>query len=133
MYAPTLAKVLIRSARNRPSPSSASAASLTLSRACSSASTASLRSHCHLTGRRSRFAPNSRRPRTLRPKQPQPVLGILPALGAEAAADIAGNDADMALRDLEDAGRQRLPYPVRILHIGIERVALLTRAPCLDR
>src|SRR5262249_58142615 len=44
-----------------------------------------------------------------------------------------GNDADMTFRDLEDAGRQRLSDAVRILHIGMESVAILARIPTADR
>ena len=69
----------------------------------------------------------------LRRQQHQPVLGILPALGAEPAADIAGDDPDPAFRDLEDARGERLAHAVRVLHIGIEGEALLARVPHADR
>src|SRR5207302_10588353 len=69
----------------------------------------------------------------LRGEQHEPMLSVLPALGAEPAADIAGDDADPALRDLEDAGGQRLPDPAPALHIGAERVAVLARIPHANR
>ena len=46
----------------------------------------SLRSQSHFTGR----------PRRARGPQHEAMLGILPALDAEGAADIAGDDADLA-------------------------------------
>jgi hypothetical protein len=52
--------------------------------------------------------PFDRAAQFLRREQHQPMLGILPALGAEAAADIAGNDPYLAFRDI---GRWR---PVRL-------------------
>jgi hypothetical protein len=42
--------------------------------------------------------PFDRPAQLLRSEQHQPMLGILPALGAEPAADIAGNDPDPAFR-----------------------------------
>ena len=77
--------------------------------------------------------PLDRPAQLLRGEQHEPVLGVLPALGAEAAADIAGDHPDAALRDLEDAGRERLPHAVRVLHVGVERVALLARVPHAER
>src|SRR5215471_15959556 len=61
------------------------------------------------------------------------MLGILPALGPEPTADIAGDDANMALRNLEDARRQRLAHAMRVLYVGVEREALLARVPDADR
>src|SRR5207253_4636817 len=69
----------------------------------------------------------------LRREQYQPMLGILPALGAEPAADIAGDDPDLAFRDLENASGERLTHPVRVLHVGVEREAVLARVPYADR
>src|SRR5438067_12091342 len=69
----------------------------------------------------------------LRREQHQPMLGILPALGAEPAADIAGNDPDLAFRDLENTSGERLPHPARVLDIGVEGEAVLARVPCADR
>ena len=57
------------------------------------------------------------------------VLGVLPALGAEAAADVARDHPDAVLGDLEDIGGERVPHPMGILHVGVERVALLARVP----
>src|SRR5215471_17524231 len=61
------------------------------------------------------------------------MLGILPALRAEAAADIAGDDPDLAFRDFENSSRERLTHPVRILYVGIEGEAILARVPHADR
>ena len=55
----------------------------------------------------------------LRREEHQPMLGILPALGAEPAADIAGDDPDPAFRNLENSSGERLAHPMRVLHIGI--------------
>ena len=57
--------------------------------------------------------------------QHQAVLGILPALGPERAADVAGDDADPMLGDLQDVGRERGADAVRVLDVGVERVAIL--------
>ena len=70
--------------------------------------------------------------------QHQAVLHVLPALSAEAAAHVAGDDPDLVLRDLEDIAGQRVPHPMRILHVRVERVAVLAgvvdaqRAPRLE-
>ncbi len=58
-YAPILATVLTRSARKRPSASSASAASVTLSRPWASAMKDSERVSIHFTGRPTRFEASS--------------------------------------------------------------------------
>src|SRR5438046_226389 len=68
----------------------------------------------------------------LRREQHQPMLRILPALGAEPAADIAGDDPDLAFRDLENTSSERLTHPVRILHIGVEGEAVFARVPYAD-
>ena len=72
------------------------------------------------------FAAPFHRPVEL-PRRPQhqPVIDILPALGAEAAADIVDHDAHLALRHLEHVGREHVTHPMRIIHIGIERVTVL--------
>ena len=73
--------------------------------------------------------PAHRPAQVFRGEQHEPVLRILPALCPEPAADIAGDDADAALRHLEDARRERLPHAVRVLHVGIQRVAVLAGVP----
>src|SRR5207244_10912822 len=70
---------------------------------------------------RDRAAQLARRP------QHELVLGILPALRPEGAADVAGDHADLVLRDLEDAGGQRVPDAVRVLDVGVERVPVVVR------
>ena len=65
--------------------------------------------------------------------QHQPVLGVLPALGAEGAADVAHDHADRVLGHLEDVGGQRVAHAVRILHVGVERVAALAGIPGAQR
>jgi hypothetical protein len=55
------------------------------------------------------------------------VLGVLPALRPEAASDVAGDDADLVLRHLEDHARQRVPHAVGVLDVRVERVAVLGR------
>src|SRR6185503_6533300 len=59
-----------------------------------------------------------------RPKD-QPVLGILPALGAEGAADVARDDPDALLGDAEDGTGQHLADPMRVLDVRMEGVAIL--------
>ena len=53
----------------------------------------------------------------------QAVLGVLPTLGAETAADVVGDHADAVLGDLEDVLGQRVAHAVRVLHVGPDRVA----------
>src|SRR5207245_11627585 len=65
--------------------------------------------------------------------QHEPVLGILPALGAEGAAHVADDHADRVLGHAEDAGGQRVAHAVGILHVGVERVAALARIPGAQR
>ena len=65
--------------------------------------------------------------------QHQLVLGILPALGAEGAADVAGDDADPVLGDLEDAAGQGVADAVRVLDVGVESVAVLDRIVDAER
>src|SRR5882724_11927771 len=57
--------------------------------------------------------------------QDEAVLRVLPALGPEAAPDVAGDDADLVLGDLEDVGRQRSPHAVGVLHVRVEGVTVL--------
>src|SRR5207245_3223213 len=59
--------------------------------------------------------------------QHQLVLGVLPALGTEGAADVAGDDPDLVLGNLEDAARERIPDAMRGLDVGVEGVAILVR------
>src|SRR5215469_5147166 len=66
-------------------------------------------------------------------EQHQPMLRVLPALGPEPTADIAGDDPDLAFRDFEDTRGERLPYPVRVLYIGVQGEAVLARVPHADR
>ena len=65
--------------------------------------------------------------------QHQLVLGILPALGAEGAADVAGDDADPVLGDLEDAAGQGVADAMRVLDVGVEGVAVLDRIVDAER
>ena len=61
------------------------------------------------------------------PRRPEhePMLGVLPALRPEGAPDVARDDADPVLGDLEDVGRQRAADAVRVLDVGVERVPVL--------
>src|SRR5215469_11426767 len=61
------------------------------------------------------------------------MLGVLPALGAEPAADIAGDDPNLALRDFEYTSGERLTHPVRILHVGIQSEPVFAGVPHADR
>ena len=76
---------------------------------------ASRRSHRHFTGRPSFRAAH----------RTSLMLGILPALGAEGAADVSRDDADPLLGDVEDATGQHLADPMRVLDVRMERVAIL--------
>ena len=81
-----------RSARNVPSASSASSAVETLSRPCSSVTKPSRRSDVHF----------DRPPQPLRGPQHQHHLRVDAAAHAEAAADLAGDHAHVALGHLQD-------------------------------
>ena len=70
-------------------------------------------------------APFDRTAELLCRPQGQAVLDILPALGAKAAADIVADHPDFALRHLEDHVGQHVAHPVRVVDVGIERVAVL--------
>jgi hypothetical protein len=61
------------------------------------------------------------------------MLDILPALSPEAAADIAGDDADAGLRNFEHIPRQHVAHAMRILHIGMQREALVVRVVSSER
>ena len=104
-------------ARNLPSLSSASSASVMLSRQCSSERKASLRSAIHFTGRPVSFAASSG----------ELIFRIDAALHAEAAADIVGDHADFRLRNAEHLLRQSAPHLMRSLHRAAERVAVVAR------
>jgi hypothetical protein len=69
------------------------------------------------------------------PRRPedQAVLRVLPALGPEAAADVAGDDADLVLGDLEDVAGQRVPDAMGILDVRVEGEALLAGVPDAPR
>ena len=57
--------------------------------------------------------------------QRQAVLDVLPALGPEAAANVARDHPHLALGHLEDVLRQHVAHPVGVLNVGIERHAVL--------
>ncbi len=61
------------------------------------------------------------------------MLGILPALGAETAADVAGDDPHRLLWNAEDLLGQELTDPVGVLDIGVEGVAVLAFVVSADR
>ena len=67
--------------------------------------------------------PFDRAAQLLRRPQGQPVLHVLPALGAEAAAHVAGDDVHVLLGHLEDVFGQHVPEPVGVLHVHMEHVA----------
>src|SRR6185437_11030455 len=84
--------------------SNASSMSPTLSRACSSASNTSERSHSHFTGR--------------------------PSLRA---ADIVSHHPHFTFRHLEDLVGQHVADAVRIIAVGVQRVAVLAGVVCTDQ
>jgi hypothetical protein len=43
------------------------------------------------------------------------------------AAHVPRDHPDLVLRDLEDIGREGVAHPVRVLHVGVEGVAILAR------
>ena len=55
----------------------------------------------------------------------QAVFRVLPALGAKAAAHVIGDHADPMLRNLEDVFGQCVAHPMRVLHVGPDRVSLV--------
>ena len=61
------------------------------------------------------------------------MLDILPALGAEAAADVARDHPHLALGHLEDVLRQHVAHAMGILHVGIEGHAILARIVGAER
>ena len=69
--------------------------------------------------------PLDRAQQLARRPQRQPMLDILPALGAEATADVARDHPHLALGHLEDVLRQHVAHAMGILHVGVERHAVL--------
>ena len=65
--------------------------------------------------------------------QRQPMIDILPALGAEAAADIVAHHAHLALRHLEHHVGEHVAHAVRIVHVGVQRVAVFHRVVGANR
>src|SRR5579875_373119 len=62
----------------------------------------------------------------------QAMLRVLPAFGAESAADVAGDHPNAMFRDAEYA-RQHAAHAMRILHVGIKRESALVRFEDADR
>ena len=102
--------VLALSARILPSPSRASSAVVAWSRPWASARKASLRSPVHLTARWI-FA---------RGPQAHDFLGVDEDLGAEAAAHVRGDHAQLVLGSEADEGGQHEAGHVRVLAGGVE-------------
>ena len=115
-----------RSARIRPSPSSASSTDARCPRPCGAHSRFSRRSSIHLTGRPSSTAASATSGRLDRQR----------SLGAERAADVGDDHADQLLRDPEDL-RELRPWAMRALRGGPDRQAPVggfgERAAGLDR
>ena len=110
------AMVFTRSPRKLPSLSSASSASVTLSRACGSLRKASERVLIHFTGR----------PVSLDARQHQRGLVEHRRLHAEAAAGVAGDDAHFALGHLQHLG-ELAAVRMRALHRRVNDVAAIGR------
>ena len=81
-----------------------------------------MRSAIHFTGR----------PTFLRGPQAHRLLGIDEDLGAEAAADVGRDHAQLVLGREADEGRQHQPGHVRVLAGGVEREALLAGVVVAD-
>ena len=64
--------------------------------------------------------------------QRQAVFDVLPALGAEAAADIVAHHAYLALRHLEHHVGEHVAHAVRVVDVGVQRVAVLRRVEDAD-
>ncbi len=80
------------------------------------------------------FALPLHRPADLaRRPQHQAMIDVLPALGAEPAAHVAAHHPHLALRHLEHHVGEHVTYAVRIVHVGIQRVAVLCRFVQTDR
>ena len=78
---------------------------------------------------RPRRDPFDRPAQELRGQQHQRNFIVNRRFHSEAAADVPCHHPDLALRDLEYTSGERLAHPVRVLHIGIEREAVLARVP----
>ena len=78
-------------------------------------------------------APLHRPAQLLRGPEHQPVVDILPALDAEPAADILHQHAHLALGYPEDVVGEHVAHAVRVVHVGVERVAILARVIGPDR
>ena len=80
------------------------------------------------------FAPPLHRTFDLaRRPQRQPVFDILPALGTEAAAHVVAHHAHAALRHLEHHVGEHVAHAVRVVHVGVQRVAIFRRIEGADR
>ena len=90
---------------------------VTLSRPCASPTKCSVRSACQRTGRPSRRAASST----------SGYSRYMKALGAEAAADVAGDDAQLVRRDLEHLAGERLAQAVNALAADVQRQAAARR------
>ena len=110
------AMVLTRIARKWPSLSSASSASVTLSRACASDRKASVRVLIHFTGRPMSFDGVTGQRRFIEHRR----------LHAEAAADVDADHAHFAFRDVQHLG-DLVAIGVRALHRRVDDVAVLRR------
>ena len=111
------AMILARKPRKFPSLSSASSASVTLSRACASHRKDSERVAIHLTGAA----------RHLGAKQHQRRFVVDGRLHAEAAADVAGDDADLVVGHLQHVLRQLGLEHMGALQGGVDGVAAFGR------
>src|ERR1700747_148478 len=76
--------------------------------------------------------PFDRPPDLPRSPQGQRIFGIMPALHAEAAADLAGDDAELRFRDLQDAARELGARAVWALGPDIKREAAKPIVPLAD-
>ena len=54
------------------------------------------------------------------------MLDVLPSLATESTSDVAADHPHLALGYPEDGAAQHVSHPVRILTVGVKRVALIT-------